>query len=91
MDFRINEGFRPQVPPPRGIAIFDGYEYAGDAVSSVYQYGSGQATSGLASTFGFASVFTVVPIPEPSTLVLLIAGLGWLLWRSLRLHQTRKG
>jgi hypothetical protein len=54
---------------------FDAINATGDSVSSVFAYGAQMPTSGQTSSLGLATLFAVQPIPEPSTVALLVAGL----------------
>lgn len=87
LDFRINEGL-PGIPNVFGVAILDAFEIEGDSVSSVFASGSSQLPSGQVSTLGLATRFTITPIPEPSSLILL--GLTSLLGICVGLNRTRK-
>jgi hypothetical protein len=53
----------------------DAFNVTGDSVSSVFAYGAQIPTSGQVSSLGLATEFAVQPIPEPSTVALLVAGL----------------
>lgn len=65
----------------RSTAVFDGPFAQGDPVSIVYAYtgddsGNVNSPSGIANTFGLATLFEYTPIPEPATLYLLAIGVG---------------
>ena len=76
MDVRNFGGGRTSwgVPPFTGPAYVDASNITGDSVSSVYS-SSVDAASGIASTLGLVTQFYVTPVPEPSTLGLLVLGL----------------
>jgi hypothetical protein len=86
VDFRIHEGFGP-IGPPQGVAILDAFTIAGDSISSVYAMGSSSLTSGQPSTLGLATDFVFLPIPEPSSLVLLCTACGLLFLARKRLRK----
>jgi hypothetical protein len=88
LDFRIYEGFDVQLPPPAGVP-FDAYDIAGDSVSSVYGIGAAMPLSGTVSSLGLPTRFVVTPVPEPSTLSLVLSGLAFLV--ALAWRRTRKG
>jgi hypothetical protein len=87
VDFRIHQGFGGPFPPGRG-AILDAFSVTGDSISSVYAYDSSSLTSGQLSTLGLATDFVFLPIPEPSSLVLLCTAFGLLF---LARKRVRKG
>lgn len=80
LDFRIYTGMGTI---PGGIAVLDAFSVSGDSVSSVFGMGSTLPQSGTASSLGLATVFSVTPVPEPSTYAILAVGLGVVLlcWR----------
>jgi hypothetical protein len=53
----------------------DAVDMVGDSVSSVFAYGDPMPSSGQTSSLGLATEFAVQPIPEPSTVALLVVGL----------------
>jgi len=57
-------------PPPSGIYSLDGEATFGDSVSVVA--GDVNATSGFVGTGGLVTRFTVIPVPEPKTFLLLV-------------------
>jgi hypothetical protein len=86
VDFRIHQGFG-SIGPPQGVAILDAFTIAGDSISSVYAMGSSSLTSGQLSTLGLATDFVFLPIPEPSSLVLLCTACGLLFLARKRLRK----
>jgi hypothetical protein len=86
VDFRIHEGFGP-IGPPQGVAILDAFTIARDSISSLYAMGSSSLTSGQLSTLGLATDFVFLPIPEPSSLVLLCTACGLLFLARKRLRK----
>jgi len=80
VDFRINQGIRPGLPP---VAILDAFDTAGDALSSLYSPDV-NAPGGQASSLGLTAVFIYYPVPEPSTLALLAVGLALLSGMSIK-------
>jgi PEP-CTERM motif len=50
---------------------FNANRAANDTTSSVYSAGSVNDSSGIPNTIGLVTIFTVTPVPEPSSLVLI--------------------
>jgi hypothetical protein len=88
LDFRIYQGFGP-IGGQQGVAILDAFNVVGDSVSSVYAFGASLPTSGQTSTLGLATDIRIIPVPEPSTVALLLVGLGMLGvgWKRMRQHK----
>jgi hypothetical protein len=60
------EGYTPD---PWSRPAYGAHEELGDSVSRIYS-SSVQAESGYVDTWGLVTEFTIIPIPEPSTLLL---------------------
>jgi hypothetical protein len=89
VDFRIYRGVESVPPSVYGAILLDGFDTMGDSVSWVYAGGNPNLrTSGQARTFGLATEIVMIPVPEPTSLVLLGGGLGALGCAWLR--RTRK-
>jgi len=58
-----------------GPGAFNAANELGDTVSRVYAFAVSDA-SGIADTFGLNTAFVVTPIPEPGSVILLLAGLS---------------
>jgi len=73
---------------PGNASPLDAFDARGDSISIVV--GDADATSGFAFTRGLATVFWVdiVPIPEPSTIALMVLGMLALAWRLRRAKKT---
>jgi|SRR5689334_10217447 len=77
MDFRIYQGIKSSGTwSANPVAVLDGFNVIGDSVSTVYGYGSTMPSSGQVGSFGLATLFSVEPVPEPSTVALLVLSLG---------------
>lgn len=82
LDFQIIRGIGSDLP--QGAAILDAFDVVGDSVSSVYGYGGPNIpTSGQATSLGLATAIFAIPVPEPSSVMLLtvglvaLGGMGW--------------
>ena|SRR6266568_4182964 len=87
MDVRYYQGATPGVAP----GPFDASTSAGDSVSRVSAFNVGDAT-GTADTAGLRTAFVVTPVPEPGSILLLLAGLAVLaiFIRPSTLRRTRQ-
>jgi hypothetical protein len=61
----------------------------GDATSTVYGYDVNSPTASFSTTKGLSTVLTYTPVPEPSTAMLLFAGLAVLSF--VRLKTAKHG
>ncbi|HXJ56124.1 MAG TPA: PEP-CTERM sorting domain-containing protein [Verrucomicrobiae bacterium] len=59
-----------------GATALDAVSTLGDSVSSVYSVSGSPAGTGTLDTLGLATWFYFEPVPEPSTVTLLLLGLG---------------
>jgi hypothetical protein len=73
MDVRLYQGASFGAVPS-----FDAVDNVGDSISRAY--GDITATSGFRDSSGLVTMFLAIPIPEPSTLALLLSGTVYLGW-----------
>lgn len=89
LDVRNISGSVPLVPFPPGPIDFESATVLGDSVSRVFATDVG-AASGTADTSGLLTLFVVDPIPEPSSVALLLLGTA-AFWLSGRRRKLQRG
>jgi len=87
MDVRLNRGYSGF--PGTASSLLDASNSGGDQSSRVYAFSSASAT-GIADSIGLVTRFTVTPVPEPSTVVLIVVSLITFSIFGLRKKQNRK-
>jgi hypothetical protein len=86
VDFQIFSaagGFLMSRPP------LDAFNIVGDSVSSVFAYGPSVPAVGQTSSLGLATAFTITPVPEPSSIILLAFATAFAAGKMCR--RTQKG
>jgi hypothetical protein len=76
----------PRFPPNAAVLAYD---IVGDTTSTVYGYDVNSPTASFSTSKGLDTVFTYTPVPEPSTVVLLLVGIALLSFAPLRTAKRR--
>ena len=73
--------------PPN--AVVEAYDIVGDTTSTVYGYDVNSPTASFATSKGLGTAFVYTPVPEPSTVVLLLVGIVLVSFTRLRKAKRR--